>query len=299
MKKIISVCFICMSVLFCCTSSLGESVIDPVRPVPEYVTWLLQIASDEVGYKEGEHGYTKYGEWSGDPYCQWCAEFLCWCVDQTDQIYHTDLLNNTFPRWSSSNAGRSWFIQAGRYVIRKGEVDGWGYEWLHGKDEYLSSGDYVPQPGDYVFFTWTANTDTDHVALVEYCTRENDGSVLIHVIEGNNPSAVARNTYSLNDGHILGYGTVHDLVDITMRFGNNGEKVKSLQEKLVFLELLDSQYISGNYGNATTEAIRTFQQSQGLKANGIANRTTQLMLDQEIENRINEDPLTWIVTDDE
>lgn len=279
--------------------SFAETVIEPEVPVPDYVRHLLEIASDEVGYTEGEHGYSKYGQWAGDPYCQWCAEFLCWCVDQTDLKYGTSLLNIQYPKWSGSNTGRSWFIRTGRYVIRKGEVDGWGYEWLKGTDAYLASGDYIPQPGDYVFFTWTADTDTDHVALVEFCTRDENGAVQIHVIEGNNPSSVSRNIYSVNDGHILGYGTVHDMADITMRFGNNGEKVTQLQEKLVYMGFLDEQYISGNYGNATTEAVKQFQTAYGLKVNGIANRTTQLRLDAEIEAKINADPFTWIVIDDE
>ncbi len=299
MKKLIFSILCLFSFVFLFFPALSDTIIEPVCPVPEYVNWLLEIASEEVGYHEEDHGYTKYGEWAGDPYCQWCAEFLCWCVDQTDIRHHSGLLNNVFPQWSSSNTGRAWFIKAGRYVVKKGEVEDWGYEWLRGKDTYLSAGEYIPQPGDYIFFTWTSDSDTDHVALVEYCSLDENGSVKIHVIEGNNPSSVARNTYPLLDGHILGFGTVHDLVDITMRFGNNGEKVKTLQEKLSYLGFLDPQYISGNYGNATVNAIREFQTLHGIKANGIANRSTQLTLDREIEIKIDSDPLTWLVTDDE
>ena len=55
----------------------AEERIEPAELVPNYVTWLLEVAGEEVGYREGDHGYSKYGEWAGDPYCQWCAEFLC------------------------------------------------------------------------------------------------------------------------------------------------------------------------------------------------------------------------------
>ena len=117
-----------------------------------------------------------------------------------------------------------------------------GIEWLKGADSYISPGDYIPQPGDWVFLTFTGGVDTDHVAMVEYCSRDPEsGAVRIHVIEGNAPVAVARNTYSLLDGRILGYGTVHDVADITMHFGNRGEKVRQLQEKLVYLGLLQLQ----------------------------------------------------------
>ena len=283
--------------LFPCLAE--EEVIPPQWPVPDYVTRLLEVASAEVGYTEEEHGRTKYGEWAGDPYCQWCAEFQCWCVDQVDQRYGTSLLRNVYPRYSGSNEGRAWFITAGRYVIRKGPVEGWGYEWLKGSTSYIASGDYIPQPGDWVFFTWTSNDDTDHVAMVEYCTRDTEtGSVAIHVIEGNKPSAVARDVYDLNYNRILGYGTVHDVADITMGAGNKGEKVRQLQEKLAYLGLLDPQYITGAFGNATTEALYAFQRQHGLRT-GIANMDTQLKLDEACREKLESDPATWAVSDDD
>ena len=282
------------------TSGAAESaVIPPEWPVPDYVSNLLQVAGEEVGYAEGEHGWTKYGEWAGDPYCQWCAEFICWCVDQTDQRFGSHLLGDVYPRYSGSNTGRSWYIRAGRYVIRKGPVEEWGYEWLKGSSSFLQSGDYIPQPGDLVFFTWTSNSDTDHVALVEYCTREEDGSVQIHVIEGNKPSSVSRDIYDLNYNRILGYGTVHDAADITMQFGNTGEKVRQLQEKLIFLGYLDASFESGHFGTATLDALRAFQTDMNLRPNGIANIGTQLRLDEAVELKIDRDPLTWTVVDED
>ncbi len=276
-----------------------ETVIDPVCPVPQAVTWLLEVASEEVGYREGEHGWSKYGEWAGDPYGQWCAEFLCWCVDQVDQRHGSSLLNTVFPLYSGSNTGRAWFIKAGRFAVRHGEVEGWGYEWLKGQHDFLRTGSYIPQPGDYMFFTWTSGEDTDHVALVEYCTRDDAGRVTIHVIEGNNPVGVARNTYDLMNTQILGYGTANDLVDITMRFGNDGEKVRQLQEKLIYLGYLNPEYLSGHFGNATTDAVRRFQSDHGLRTNAIANVDTQLLLDEEVERKYDQDPATWMVVDEE
>ena len=298
------ICFLLIAVsLFLQTFSQAfaeeEEILEPVCPVPKEVTWLLEVASGEVGYKEGDHGWSKYGEWAGDPYCQWCAEFLCWCVSRVDEIHGTSLLGTTFPYWSASNTGRAWFIRNGRFAVRHGEVDGWGYEWLRGHREYLKTGTYVPQPGDYVFFTWTSGTDTNHVALVEYCTRNAAGEIFIHVIEGNNPVGVARAVYPLTNSQILGYGTANDLVDITMRFGNNGEKVRQLQEKLVYIGYLDEQFVSGNFGNATTDAVRRFQADHGLRTNAIANVDTQLLLDEAVKDKRDADPATWMVVDDD
>lgn len=281
-------------------SARGDEVrIAPAWPVPDYVEHLLQVASEEVGYTE-DHGRTKYGAWAGDPAAQWCAEFQCWCVDQVDQRWGTSLLRNVYPYYTSSNTGRSWFIRAGRYVIRQGRVEDWGYEWLKGRTSYIRSGDYIPQPGDWVFFSWNAGDDTDHVAMVEYCTRDQEtGKVLIHVIEGNKPSAVARDVYDLNSSSILGYGTVHDVADITMSFGNQGEKVRQLQEKLAYLGYLDPENVTGRFGDGTHEAVRAYQSDHDLRANGVATMETQLLLGAEYTAKYESDPAVWTVVDDD
>ncbi len=276
-----------------------EEIIPPQWEVPDYVTWLLEIAGGEVGYREGDHGYSKYGEWAGDPYSQWCAEFLCWCVDQTDQQHGTELLEKVYPLYSGSNTGRSWFISQGRYVVRNGYLAQWGYQWLKGTDTFLTTGDYIPQPGDWVFFTWTDTQDTDHVAMVEYCTRDAEGNVTVHVIEGNNPVAVQRNTYPLTYTRILGYGTVHDVADWTMRYGNGGEKVRQLQEKLATLGYLTPEEVDGGFGILTSNAVKAFQAEMGLQDTGIANMETQLLLSQAATDAIRNDPTNWIVVDEE
>ena len=172
-------------------------------------------------------------------------------------------------------------------------------EWLKGQDSYIRTGDYIPQPGDYVFFTWTSGVDTDHVALVEFCSRDESGKTLIHVIEGNNPVSVARNVYSLYDTQILGYGTVHDLADITMRFGNSGEKVRQLQESLAYLGYLEPRFVTGDFGNATASAVRDFQSRHGLKTNSIANQATQRRMQDEVDQKKDQDPATWTVIDED
>ena len=256
---------------------------------------MLDTAAGEVGYTEGARGYSKYGEWAGDPYAQWCAEFLCWTVHQVDETHGTRLLKVQYPLYSARNVGRSWFIRNGRYIVRSGQVDGWGYEWFDGQQNMIGTGDYIPQPGDWVFFTWTGGKDTDHVAMIEYVTRETDGSYRIHVFEGNAPSAVARNDYALTDKRILGYGTVRDLAEITMRYGNEGTKVFALQKKLAQLGFLDVKAVNGLFGERTVEAVSAFQKAHGQKASGIAGRTMQTALNEAIRN----DPISWQVQDDE
>ena len=213
-------------------AACADDVIPPQWEVPDFVAAVLDVARGEIDYKEGPHNYSKYGEWSGDPYTQWCAEFVCWCVDQVDQREGTSLLNTQWPLYTSSNTGKNWFIRNGRYISRNGYLDNWGYQWFKGSDSFITPGDYIPQPGDWVFFTWDSDTDTDHVAMVEYCTRGMDGDVIIHVIEGNNPDKVQRNNYMLSNKRILGFGTVHDVADWTMRSGCSGERCVSCRRSL-------------------------------------------------------------------
>ena len=279
-------------------SALAANQVTPLRPqwpVPDYVTRLLEIAGGEVGYKEGAHGYSKYGEYWGNAYAQWCAEYLCWSVDQVDKIYGTQLLKTVYPLYSGQNTGMRWFIKEGRWIARNGNLEDWGYQWFKGEDHFIAAGEYIPQPGDWVFFSWTSDGNTSHVAMVEYAVQNKDGSVTIHCLEGNNPDRVARVTYSTGDKKILGYGTVHDVADWTMRFGNTGKKVTELQEKLVYLGLLSADNITGHFGVNTQNAITAFQTTHGLKVLGIANIETQTLLNRLYEEKRYNDPDAWTV----
>ena len=135
-----------------------EQVIDPVYPVPDYVEWLLDVARGELGYKEQSGGVTKYGAWAGDPAAEWCAEFLCWCVDQVDKQMATHLLTQQYPYYTGNNTGRDWFLKKGRYVARTGTVPGWGAQWYPGDTALMEKNSYVPQPGDWVFFSTNCST---------------------------------------------------------------------------------------------------------------------------------------------
>ena len=288
-----------MVCLFLPCALAEENRIRPQWPVPEYVNQLLAIADEEVGYKEGAHGYSKYGEYWGDGYAQWCAEFLCWCVDQVDKQHGTTLLKSVYPLYSGQNTGMKWFIKEGRWISRNGNLPDWGYQWFKGEDHFITAGEYVPQPGDWVFFSWTSDSNTSHVAMVEYAVRNADGSITIHCIEGNNPSSVARVTYSSNDKKILGFGTVHDVADWTMRLGNTGKKVTALQEKLIYLGYMADGSADGHYGAATQNAINQFQTVNGLKVLGIANIDTQTIINRQVEEKKFADPDAWSVVEED
>ena len=270
--------------------------IDPGK-LPAYVDQLLSIAQQELGYAEGPGNRTKYGEWSGDPNAAWCAEFVCWCVDQTDKQHETGLLNNIYPNYSGQNTGRDWFIKRGRFLYRKGSCPNWGSQWLKGADHELEKNEYIPRPGDLVFFSYNEAGDTEHVALVEYCANNAQGEVIIHVIEGNNPSTVQRNRYKLNNSQVLGFGLCEDIADTTIRYGNRGDKVLRLQQDLNLIGILAERHLTGTMGSNTKQAVIRFQSErmQGKTPNGIADRETQQAIEAEVYQILYNTPETWLV----
>ena len=42
---------------------------------------LVAAAVNELGYSATKGGYSKYGEWGGSAYGEWCSEFVSWCVN--------------------------------------------------------------------------------------------------------------------------------------------------------------------------------------------------------------------------
>lgn len=54
---------------------------------------IIGVALTQVGYSEGYGGYTKYGDWYGYPYLDWCGMFVSWCANEAD--IPNSILNKT------------------------------------------------------------------------------------------------------------------------------------------------------------------------------------------------------------
>lgn len=134
---------------------------------------IVGIAETQVGYYEGDSGYTKYGDWYGLPYSDWCAMFVSWCANQAG--VGTDV----FPSFALCSAGADYFISQGRFHY---------------------AGSYVPQAGDLIFYASYGNIY--HVGLVTGSDGYN-----VYSIEGNYNEAVYNVSYSLGYGDIFGYAT--------------------------------------------------------------------------------------------
>ncbi len=144
------------------TASVWESTL------PDHLTgiWaddLILVARSQLGYTEStenytvtesgdKKGYTRYGAWYGDPYGDWCAMFVSFCLNYSG--IGTDLM----PRNSGCYA---WTV----------DLSNWGM--------YAGASNYTPKVGDIVFFDWTGDGRSNHVGIVEEVTyRTADGRTL-------------------------------------------------------------------------------------------------------------------------
>ena len=186
-------------------SAVWEATVSKVELTGVWADDLLAVAKTQLGYTEstanyvvmedGESvkGYTRYGAWYGIPYGDWCAMFVSFCLNYAD--IPTEYI-------SRSAGCQSWI------EMLSGRAD--GYKDF---DLYREAGEYIPLPGDLIFFDWDKDDDADHVGIVaEYIEAvcDEDGVMetpaQIKTIEGNSSEKVQYVTYDADNIYIMGYG---------------------------------------------------------------------------------------------
>ena len=252
---------------------------------------LLAIAVSELGYSATKGGYSKYGEWGGSAYGEWCSEFVSWCVNTADEVYGLSMLGADYPMQTSCDEGAAWFASQGRYITTSGTLKNAGEQFYLSDGVSVADRPYVPQPGDLIYIEWYKYNRLDHVGIVEFVTQNADGSYTVHTIEGNNhilgptPSVVARYSYALDDPSIRGYGVQESgLVGTTLTTGSSGESVAAFQRQLRDLGFYDGD-CAGKFGKATATAVKNYQKSKGLPQTGEADVVTLRALAADIRAR--------------
>lgn len=250
---------------------------------------VLSVAISELGYTATAGGYSKYGDWAGNAYGEWCTEFVTWCVSRADELYGTSMLGVDYPNQKSCEGSSTWFKEQGRYITVNGGLKGEEGQFYLSDGVSVADRPYVPQPGDFIYFEWYAYNRLDHVGIVEYVTQDVDGSYTVHTIEGNNhilgptPSVVARYSYALDDPSIRGYGTLQEgLVASELKSGSAGEEVVSFQKSLKELGYYNGD-CAGKFGKATEEATKAYQKAKGLSVTGVADIATLQAIAAELE----------------
>jgi hypothetical protein len=133
---------------------------------------MIEIADTQIGNVGGE----VYWRWYGfSERVHWCAIFVSWV------------------------AGQAGFIDAG--IIPRFSSCAVGIQWFRDRGQWQDSGDYIPRPGDLIFFDWEPDGTADHAGIVERVDGDH-----VHTIEGNSSDSVRRRTYRLDSDRIFGYG---------------------------------------------------------------------------------------------
>ena len=241
---------------------------------------LLNVAVSELGYTATKGGYSKYGEWGGKAYGEWCSEFVSWCVNRADEVYGTSMLDSDYPMQTSCESGAQWFKERGRYVTVNGGLKSEEEQFYLADGVPVSERAYIPSRGDLIYIEWYKYNRLDHVGIVEFVTQDDDGTYYVHTIEGNNhilgpePTQVRRYVYRLDDPSIRGYGILEEgLVGTELSMGSQGAAVTALQEDLRELGFYDGDG-GGKLGKGTVDAIKAYQKKRGLSVTGTADKQT-------------------------
>ena len=147
---------------------------------------VVSIAQTQLGYEEsvrnfyvdpaGERrGITRYGQWYGNPYGNWSAMFVSFC------LHHAGVEN------VPSNAG----------------AQGMQLEWEKA-GLYRPANYYTPRRGDVLFLAKNGNSINAAAIITGF---ENG---IITVIEGDLDGQVREASYQINDSAVQGYGLVPD-----------------------------------------------------------------------------------------
>ncbi len=251
--------------------------------------WMLviKVAQEEIGYTEGpKSNESKYGDWYAGKRVAWCAEFLTWCVNEADTRYGTKMLRKNYPMYGKAKEGVPWFVARGQFVTDDDRIPKTHEkQWLIGADHYLVNNEYIPYPGDYVWIAWySPEVGTDHVAIVEGVTRDADGEVQIHVIEGNNPDKVQRNVYALSYKLIYGFGTPVRRAHTDVGLHDTCDDIYVLQSFLTRNGYLkERKKYKTSIDRTIVDALRHYQSDAGLQKSNMMDLKTREVMEQDPE----------------
>ena len=130
--------------------------------------------------------YTRYGDWYGFPYGEWCVMFVSFCAN------YADIPRAAVPYESGCVAMVEKFSQSGVF-------------------EY---GSYVPRRGDLVFVSYDGGLTPSHVGIVTDAASASGSGVFSFIdIEGNSAGTVRERSRSTADADIFGYMNMEKVID--------------------------------------------------------------------------------------
>lgn len=215
---------------------------------------MINIMKGEVGYHEGAHNHTKYGDEmhkiqpsNMDANAPWCDAWFDWCVLQTCKHF-----------------GKG--VETAKKVLC-GDFDDYTYNSVN---LYKKAGRWTqtPHKGDQIFFGGSGHTG----GVIDV------RGGIVHTIEGNKGDEVRNCSYSVHSPTIIGYGrpryylitgkqTAADMP--LLKRGAKGEDVKTLQRLLIKAGYSCGKCgVDGSLGKDTEKAVKDYQRDHKLEVDG-------------------------------
>lgn len=242
------------------TQEEWEEVFETLAYSEEPQANIVAVAKSQLGYKESEknfevdengekNGYTRYGEWYGNPYGPWNTMFVSFCLHYA-QI-------EDIPLSAGAETMRLEWEEAGIYTAEE---------------------DMEPWTGDLVFLDKNANGSADAVAIV---TAFEEG--VISVIEGDLENTVAETTYLFDDTAVMGFGFVPIMDEnematleagastlVAKTYNYTGQDLSSNDTFILYTEYNGSYYAIDN----NAKAVPIYIDNQGNITADVADRNT-------------------------
>ena len=231
------------------TDADWEASLSAVTLTGDWSYDLLAVARSQLGYTESKinyiteedgtvRGYTRYGQWYGDPYADWSAMFVSFCL-------HYAEVEGIAPHQDCQ-------------------------EWLDALQDagiYRSAGEYAPVPGDILFLDRDEDGLADQAGIVEdTADATQDSFSTCRIIAGDCGGQVDRKVLEAGYHGILGYAVLptepvkefhlHSAPDGTMTEVYLGEDTAvpgSARLTVTALEETDDQYAA--MANQVMQAI--------------------------------------------
>lgn len=230
----------------------------------------IEIAKNEVGYKEEKNNITKYSKFFDSEvtnYFNTKKQGAAWC---------SIFVNFLFVKAYGAEKAKQMLYEPQNGNCAAGCK--YAAAYFKTKAAFYST----PQIGDQIFFGAPGNEQ--HTGIVVKADRD-----YVWTIEGNKNNMVCECRYSLNDKNISGYGRPNwSLANDTqpvitedkcmielpvLKLGSKGDAVKSLQILLNGYNFVGKNgrklTVDGDFGANTDYALRAFQKSAGLTPDGV------------------------------
>lgn len=158
---------------------------------------LVTAARMQIGYEEsrnnykiaedGSHkGYTRYGQFAGDPYADWSAAFVNFCI-----YYAGSVESGLFPKTADS----------GKWQEEFNQIDEKNHTYL------ADAAGYIPVPGDIVFL----NQENEPSVRMGIVSGYEQTSGEAAVIEGDSGDSVKENRYNVKAAEIVSYVKISEM----------------------------------------------------------------------------------------